>query len=46
MSLGLLTLVELPTAWGLTAGPLRLLLLGLVVILLPKQLIRLVRTRL
>ena len=46
VSMGLLTLVELPTAWGLTSGPLRLLLLGLVMILLPKQLVRAMHTRL
>ena len=46
VGMAFLTFVELPSLWGLSGGPLRLLLLGLVVILLPKQIIRLVRTNL
>lgn len=46
VGMGILSFVELPTLWGLPEEPLRLLLLGLVTILLPKQILRAIKTRL
>ncbi len=46
VGMGFLSFVELPNLWGLPEEPLRLLLLGLVTVLLPKQILKAIRTRL